>query len=179
MDGAYRTMIQRINSSNNPHFFFLSFSRQTLEVKNFLVVPKHYFIDDIIEKRKPLAASARRAGWIGCNINLTGIPTFGKIYLVRDGKVETKRNVLETWSKTSFLRKQKSDARGWTIEVMNILDLIPADDFNLQDVYRFEKRLKDRFPENNFVKDKIRQQLQVLRDKGLIEFKGNGLYRKV
>ena len=29
------------------------------------------------------------------------------------------------------------------------------------------------------IKEKIRQQLQVLRDKGLIEFLGNGHYRKV
>jgi hypothetical protein len=32
---------------------------------------------------------------------------------------------------------------------------------------------------NNFIKDKIRKQLQVLRDNGLLEFKGNGLYRKI
>jgi len=179
LDGAYRTMIERINSENNPHFFFLSYAKASLDVNNFLVIPKHYFIDDIIEKRKPLAANARRAGWVGCNIILTSIPTFGKIYLVKDGKVESKKNVLETWSKTSFLRKQKGESRGWTIEMMKILDFIPSTEFKLQDVYYFEKKLKDRFPDNNFVKDKIRQQLQVLRDKGLIEFKGNGLYRKI
>ena len=32
---------------------------------------------------------------------------------------------------------------------------------------------------NNFIKDKIRQQLQLLRDRGLIEFKGNGNYKKI
>ncbi len=179
LDGAYRTMIERINSENNPHFFFLSYSNQSPEVKNFLVIPKHYFIDDIIEKRKPLALSARRAGWIGCNINLTNIPTFGKIYLVKDGVIEKKKSVVETWAKTSFLREQKKESKGWTIEIMKILDLIPTKDFNLQDVYHFEKNLKDRFPQNNFVKDKIRQQLQVLRDKGLLEFKGSGVYRKI
>jgi len=62
---------------------------------------------------------------------------------------------------------------------MKILDLIPYKDFNLQDVYRHEEKLKEKFPHNNFLKDKIRQQLQVLRDKGLLDFKGNGLYRKV
>jgi type II restriction enzyme len=32
---------------------------------------------------------------------------------------------------------------------------------------------------NNFIKDKIRQQLQLLRDKGMIEFVGRGNYKKV
>ncbi|MBL7991777.1 MAG: restriction endonuclease, partial [Candidatus Kapabacteria bacterium] len=31
---------------------------------------------------------------------------------------------------------------------------------------------------NNFIKDKIRQQLQVLRDKGIIEFVSRGIYQK-
>ena len=46
-------------------------------------------------------------------------------------------------------------------------------------MYSFEGLLKKKFPNNNFIKDKIRQQLQVLRDKGLLEFKGNGIYRKI
>jgi type II restriction enzyme len=179
IDGAYRTMIERINSNNNPHFFFLSYSKQTLEVSNFLVIPKYYFVNDIIEERKPLALSARRAGWIGCNIILTSIPASGKIYLVRDGKLENRKLVLETWAKTSFLNQQKNESRGWTIETLKILDLIPSPDFTLQDVYHFELRLKSRFPNNNFVRDKIRQQLQILRDKGLLEFKGNGAYKKL
>src|SRR5690606_15793473 len=62
VDGAYSTMIERINSENNPHFFFLNYSSKNLEVSNFLVIPKHYFIDNIIEKRKPLSSAARRAG---------------------------------------------------------------------------------------------------------------------
>ena len=43
----------------------------------------------------------------------------------------------------------------------------------------FEKTLQNIYPENNHIKDKIRQQLQYLRDLGLIEFKGKGLYKKL
>ena len=42
------------------------------------MVPKHFFVPDIIEKRKPLAETARRAGWIGCNIVLKNIPNEGR-----------------------------------------------------------------------------------------------------
>lgn len=177
--GAFSSMIQRINSSNNPHFFFLNYSNTESKVKNFLVIPKHYFIDDIIEKRTPLADTARRAGWIGCNILLNNIPTSGKIFLVKNEQIVPTRSVLESWNKTAFLANQKKEARGWTIETLKLLDQIQSNEFDLNDVYAFETELKDKFPSNNFIKDKLRQQLQVLRDRGLLEFRGRGKYRKI
>lgn len=46
-------------------------------------------------------------------------------------------------------------------------------------MYSFESELRLKYPENNFIKDKIRQQLQYLRDKGFIEFKSPGNYKKI
>ncbi|MFZ0389180.1 MAG: DpnI domain-containing protein [Calditrichia bacterium] len=179
VDGAFGTMIERINAENNPNFFFLNYSNRDLMVKNFLVIPKHYFVDDIIEKRKPLGPNARRAGWIGCNILLQNIPESGKIFFIKDCKIKSTDEVLNSWKKTAFLSNQKKESRGWTIEIMNILDKIPNNNFSLKDVYSFENELQRKFPNNNFIKDKIRQQLQVLRDKGLLEFKGQGNYKKI
>lgn len=179
VDGAYSSMIERINSENNPHFFFLNYSSKNLEVNNFLVIPKHYFVNDTIEKRRPLSRIARRAGWIGCNILLQNIPNSGKIFFVKNGELIEKKSVLETWSKTAFLASQKRENRGWSIEVLNIIDKIPSREFKLSDVYMFEAHFKNRFPNNNFIRDKIRQQLQVLRDKGVLQFKGNGFYKKL
>lgn len=45
--------------------------------------------------------------------------------------------------------------------------------------YKFEEKLRLKYPQNNFIKDKLRQQLQLLRDKGIIEFVGRGQYRKI
>lgn len=179
VDGAFSTMIQRINSDNNPNFFFLNYNSKDLTVKNFLVIPKHYFIDEIIEKRKPLGPNARRAGWVGCNILLNGIPESGKIHFIKNSQALNRSKILAAWKKTEFLSEQKKDSRGWTIELMKILDKIRSDKFTLKEVYRYEAILQNKFPNNNFVKDKIRQQLQVLRDKGLIEFKGRGNYAKI
>lgn len=178
VDGAYSTMIDRINSDNNPHFFFLNYDSKKLSVKNFMVIPKHYFVDDIIERRKPLAPHARRAGWVGCNILLSGIPESGKIHLVKNSQELNRSAVLSAWNRTAFLSNQKRESRGWTIEVMKILDKVPTRAFTLDEVYKYESVLQEKFPNNNFVKDKIRQQLQVLRDKGIIEFKGRGNYSK-
>ena len=179
VDGAYSTMIERINSDNNPHFFFLNYSSNTLEVSNFLVIPKHYFIDDIIEKRKPLSTIARRAGWVGCNILLQGIPNSGKFFFIKNGELVKRNIVIDTWAKTAFLANQKMDSRGWMIEVLKVIDKIPFQEFKLADVYLFENYFKEKFPNNNFIKDKIRQQLQVLRDRGILEFKGSGDYKKI
>ena len=62
---------------------------------------------------------------------------------------------------------------------MKCVDSIAKRTFSLDDIYKFENDLKLKHPENNFIKDKIRQQLQVLRDKGIIEFTGKGNYKKI
>jgi len=76
-------MIQRLQSSSNPNFFFLNYTKN-YEVSNFLVIPKYFFTPEIIEKRKPLSENANRAGWVGCNILLSPIPESGKIFYIRN-----------------------------------------------------------------------------------------------
>ena len=61
---------------------------------------------------------------------------------------------------------------------MSCVDRLP-EKFKLSEVYYFSEYLKSRYPENNNIQAKIRQQLQILRDQGLIEFLGNGHYRKL
>jgi type II restriction enzyme len=48
--------------------------------------------------------------------------------------------------------------------------------FSLADMYAFEARLGGLYPGNRHVREKIRQQLQVLRDRGWLEFMGRGRY---
>ncbi len=178
-DGAYSTMIERINSVNNPNFFFLAYSKNNWKVNDFLIIPKHFFQCEIIEKRKPLAETARRAGWIGCNIDLQRIPELGRIFFVRNSVVSDRINVLETWRKTVFLRDETPKAKGWTLDVLKCIDRIDSIEFSLDEVYKFETELKSNRPDNNHIKDKIRQQLQILRDKNIIEFVSRGKYRKI
>ncbi|MBP3499094.1 MAG: hypothetical protein J6J97_03280 [Akkermansia sp.] len=58
VDGVYRTMIQRITSLDNPSFFFLHYDRY--QVNNLIIVPRCFFIPDIIQKRKQLKETAAR-----------------------------------------------------------------------------------------------------------------------
>lgn len=176
-DGAYNTMIEKIRSNEIPNFFYLNYS-PSFEVYNLAMIPKHYFTEEIIEKRKPLSQTARRAGWIGCNINLSHVPESGKIYLIKKSIVSNKKEVLDKFNKTIFLREYKNPkVKGWTLDIMKCVDLLEKKEFKLEDIYNFEKRLKEKYPENNNIKPKIRQQLQILRDNEYIEFLGRGWYK--
>src|SRR5690606_39225059 len=177
-DGAYSTMIERINSANNPNFFLLTYTKDWT-VNNFLIIPKQFFTTEIIIKRPKLAETARRAGWVGCNIDISKVADAGKVYLVKNSQIINQDLVKETFNKTLFLRTKSKDAKGWILDIMSCLDLIKKETFTLDDVYEFEEKLKLKYPNNNFIKDKIRQQLQVLRDKGVIEFVSRGKYKKV
>jgi len=178
VDGAYSTMIDRLNSANNPNFFFLTYDKSTLEIRNFLTIPKYFFVPSIIEKRKALTDTARRAGWIGCNIDVSNIPELGKIFYVQNGIVKSKNEVLNKWSKTEFVRStQDIESKGWLLDVLLCVERIKKPEFSLDEVYGFEKQLQAKHPSNNNVKAKIRQQLQFLRDRDLIEFIGRGQYR--
>jgi|SRR3989344_3672536 len=178
LDGAYRTMIERLQSSNNPNFFLLNYNLKNLSIMNFLVIPKHFFIPKIIEKRKPLAITARRAGWIGCNIILQGIPESGKIFFIKNRQVEPKEKVLSEWKRTLFLRGEKEiTAKGWLLDVMRSVEKLGKREFTLDDVYIFENELSRLHPDNKHIRDKIRQQLQLLRDGGYLKFVGRGKYQ--
>ena len=178
-DGAYNTMISRINSICNPNFFFMHYGKVDLTVHDLIMVPKHFFTPDIIEQRKPLAQTARRAGWVGCNIAIQKIPQEGKIYLIKNKKQMPVDDVLNKLRKTRFIAKYGLEARGWILDIFNCVNRIPCQEFALDDLYAFENELQRKHPQNHHVKDKIRQQLQLLRDKGLVEFRGRGNYRKI
>lgn len=62
---------------------------------------------------------------------------------------------------------------------MNCVNQIEGSTFKLDDMYKYAEALAIKHPENHHVKDKIRQQLQILRDNGIIEFVGRGSYRKI
>ncbi|MCD4704474.1 restriction endonuclease [bacterium] len=178
VDGAYKTMIERLKSSTNPNFFFLNYNLKNYEVVNFIVIPKHFFIPEIIEKRKPLSENARRAGWVGCNILLSNIPESGKIFYIKNQQKQEKEDVLKNWQKTLFLRESKqSELKGWILDIMKCIDSLGKKDFTLEDMYSFKNVLSKKYTQNNYIKDKIRQQLQFLRDKGYIKFVSRGVYR--
>lgn len=175
-DGVYRTMIERITSLDNPSFFFLHYKSD--EVNNLIVIPKCFFIPDIIEKRSPLRPGTKRAGWEGCNILLGKVPSFAKIPIISNGIVQQPENVCRQFRKVYSLQTQSLESRGWLFDVLSCVDRLDTS-FTLGEMYQFTDILKQKHPNNNNVRAKIRQQLQLLRDKGIIDFMQSGNYRKI
>lgn len=179
VNGAYDTMIQRITSNTNPDFLFMSYYRNELKLENLLLIPKHFFVPGIIEKRKPLSANARRSGWTGCNIYIGEIPEQDRIYIIRNKNIIPKQTVMALVSRSNMLATEDMENRGWIMDVLHYINSINCDTFSLKQIYEFESYLAMRHPDNHTIKAKIRQQLQLLRDKGYLIFLGNGQYRKI
>jgi type II restriction enzyme len=146
-------------------------------VANVIVIPRFAFPFSAVERRKPLGPHARRAGWVGCNILLDAIPSDAKIPVVVDGVPLPMEDVRKQYARVRPLAALDVEQRGWTLDVLNTIRSVRKESFSLADVYAKEKELSHLHPKNRHVREKIRQQLQVLRDMGLIEFIGAGKYR--
>jgi len=72
VDAAYDAMMRAVLENRLPHFLFLSY--KNLAVSDLLLIPNFCLPPSAIEVRKPLRPTARRAGWVGCNIVLDLVP---------------------------------------------------------------------------------------------------------
>lgn len=177
-DGSYLTMIERINSTSNPNLLILAYNDER-RVTDLILIPKFFFVESIIQKRAPLSSTARRSGWVGCNILYTEIPYQGRIEIICNGNIKTKNDVVQQYKEIKTLQTDNIGNRGWLLDILNCVNRTKGLEFSLEDIYGYSSMLQQRYPDNHNIKAKIRQQLQVLRDKGIIEFKGRGKYRKL
>jgi type II restriction enzyme len=140
-----------------------------------LLIPSFAFPTSAIIKRKPLALTARRAGWVGCNIAFHRIPTDARISIVTDSRVESPKNVRAQFRRVKPLAEIKAKERGWTLDVLNAVRRLGKKEFTTSDAYAFAREIEKLHPDNRPVKDKIRQQLQVLRDTGFLSHVERGV----
>jgi len=176
VDSAYSAMIEAILKNEIPSLMLLHYSRRDWRVEDLLLIPSHLLSLSAIEKREPLGPNARRAGWVGCNILLDCIPATGRIFAVKNGATIDPAQVRLSWKQLSFLRSFEPPSRGWFLDVLNCVQSLGKPRFSLGEAYDFEDRLSSLHPENRNIKPKIRQQLQVLRDRGLLRFVLKGEY---
>ena len=175
-DADYDKMMAAVNGDISPNLFVMQYT-QTWQVKRLLLVPSFFFSASAIEKRNPLGPNARRAGWVGCNILLSSIAPEGKLSLVNEGIVSNASHVRQQYQQMRPLSGLSVLKRGWTLDILNVISGFRKRSFTLSEVYGFEAHLAALHPENHRVREKIRQQLQVLRDYNLLQFLGRGEYR--
>lgn len=176
-DAAFEAMKRKIQTEIAPNLIALHYRRDAWRVRTVVLVPSFVFTLSLLEKRPPLGPNARRSGWVGCNILLRNVPVDARLFLVQDGVVVPKRIVRRSYKRLRRLRRLPLEKRGWTLDVWNTIQGLRRREFALADAYTFESHLATLHPNNRHICDKIRQQLQVLRNLGFVEFLGGGRYR--
>ena len=176
-DAAYEPMRAAIVSDNTPNLLVLHYLREEWAVWNLILVPQFAFSLHILEKRKPLSPSAKRHGWVGCSLLLGRIPADARIPIVAEGVVKNPGEVRKNYKRLRPLEELSVEKRGWALDVLNVVRSLGKKEFTLPEVYAFAELLGDLHPANRHVREKIRQQLQTLRDHSFLDFLGRGRYR--
>ena len=105
------------------------------------------------------------------------MPQAARVAIITEGYPRPIREVRQDWRKWDFLKARDVSTRTWSNEILKRIEGLGRDEFELDDIYAFEADLTRLFPRNRFIRPKIRQQLQVLRDRGFLEFREKGRYR--
>ncbi len=110
--------------------------------------------------------------------------------------------VREKFKRVKPLKEISVQQRGWTLDVLSAIrrlveergsairnrwgeatdepareDARPTNTFTTTDAYAFTRELEKLHPDNKHIKDKIRQQLQILRNAGLLIHVDRGVWR--
>lgn len=72
---AYRPVVEAIRQGNMPEYILVEFDMRFGTVVFVDAVPGRLITEERVVPRKPLAPTARRAGWIGCTIVVEGLPS--------------------------------------------------------------------------------------------------------
>jgi type II restriction enzyme len=87
-----------------------------------------------------------------------------------DGVATPAGKVREAFKSLRELNEIRPEARGWTLDVLRVVESLGRKEFSLDEVYQFERELQALHPDNKNIRPKIRQQLQLLRDMGRLQF---------
>lgn len=170
-------MIEAIRKDETPSIFALHYDPVGWRVSNLILIPRFtYSLKDIF-KRPPLPSTAKRHDWVGCDILLGAIPQRARIQVILDGVPISPPGVRHEFQRLRPFEQIQTKVRGWTLDVLLIIESFGKPEFSLDEVYAHEAKLRALHVLNRHVRPKIRQQLQVLRNMGLLEFLGRGRYR--
>ncbi len=175
VDGAYASLISRINAHSAPTLCLLERDSQW-SIRSLTAIHSSFLIPWVVEKRPPLNQKARRAGWIGCNLRLDRIPPDGEILLIDGGSVVPKTDVRRRFQRFLPLVALPVGQRGWAALTLRVVRGLRKGEFSLSEVYAREAEFTGVYPQNRHIREKIRQQLQLLRELGIVHFRGHGQY---
>jgi type II restriction enzyme len=146
LDAAYSEMKRAILSDRTPNLYVLHYDIALWAVRTVILIPHFAFALSAIECRPPLAITARRAGWIGCNILLDKIPADARIPIVESGQARPASEVRQAYKRLRPLENLKVETRGWTLDVLNVVRSLNKKEFSLADVYAHSDELAKLHP---------------------------------
>lgn len=100
----------------------------------------------------------------------------GKIKVIENEMHFPEKEVQRNWKRLSFMDKEHAGKRAWLSDILYCIQQLNKKEFTLDEMYNWEDYLSKLHPKNYNIKPKIRQQLQMLRDGGILEFKSRGAY---
>jgi hypothetical protein len=71
----YRTMIAAVRAAKVPEYFLAEYDTRWSMLVWVRAIPGLKIIEQRVNARNPLRQTAKRKGWIGCNINVQGLPS--------------------------------------------------------------------------------------------------------
>ena len=175
-DGAFETMMRMVASGGAPTLCLLE-RTENWEVRGLTAIHSSFLLPDAIVKRNPLRATAERKNWVGCNILLSRIDNDADVGVIEQGVPQPVVEVRKRFQRFLPLAGKSAGQRGWTLLTLRMVRGLRKDSFGLRDLYALENEFAKAYPGNRHVRDKIRQQLQILRDLGVLAFAAPGEYR--
>lgn len=175
----YQKLLDAVLANKSPNFFLLHYQLPEWLVRNLFVIPRFAISPSVIIKRKPLSATAKRKDWVGYVLNIGLVPASAKIPLVVEGAEVPPHEVREQFARIARIQGLKPEQRGWTLDVLRCVESLPNAPFTNDAVYAFESELAILYPNNRHIRDKIRQQLQVLRDRNLLKPVRRGVWQRL
>ena len=180
-NSGYRKKRNAIAAGTNPNYIFLRYDPDELAVTDMFAVPWHFVTLSVVSPRKALSRLARRSGWIGSTIRIGALAPDAKVPVIVDRRTVAKETVLEDWARFRFLESRAAEGRRWLADVLACIrrhEVSTKEPYlSNQSIYAFEDELSELHPGNKHIRDKIRQQLQVLAAHSVVVRTGRNSYR--
>jgi type II restriction enzyme len=178
-DGQFDTFRETVSSDRVPNLVLLEYDRERFVVQNLTAIHRTLISPKAIRARNALSQKAERAGWRGCSLDPSLIPSAGRVRIVESGRPIEWPTVQQAWKRFDFMIEIRPESRGWNRDILALLQTLPTASFRLDEAYAFENQLRDLHPENRNIRPKIRQQLQILVARGVLRRKSPGVYTMV
>jgi type II restriction enzyme len=177
-DGSYETMLHTVSSDNVPGYYFMHYDVATWTVRDVLLVPGFAIPPSAVEKKK---------GSKSCSLVLNRIPLDARIPIVTTIKasrvgdtecimISRMEEVRAKFRRVKPLADIPAKQRALALDILSVIRRLKKTDFTSADLQPFERELKKLHPGNRQMRDKIRQQLQVLRDMGFLAQPERGVW---